>query len=100
MIERFDAFLGSISQQWSIDTKPKLKVMVLWRYNHLDPFEGAIPKFEHIQVEARSFHKAKGLEADYTILLDISEGDYGVPSRIEDGALASGHPGAKHTVTL
>ena len=26
-------------------------------------------------------------EADYTILLDISEGDYGVPSRIEDDEL-------------
>ena len=87
VLERLDTFLGSIAQQWRTDTKPKLKVMVLWRYNHLDPFEGAIPKFEHIQVEARSFHRAKGLEADYTILLDISEGDYGVPSRIEDDEL-------------
>lgn len=34
-----------------------------------------------------SFHRAKGLEADYTILLDVSEGDYGVPSRIEDDEL-------------
>ncbi len=29
----------------------------------------------------------KGLEADYTIVLDVSEGDYGVPSRIEDDEL-------------
>ncbi len=34
-----------------------------------------------------SFHRAKGLEADYTILLDVSEGDYGVPSQIEDDEL-------------
>lgn len=34
-----------------------------------------------------SFHRAKGLEADYTVLLDVSEGDYGVPSRIEDDEL-------------
>ena len=27
------------------------------------------------------------LEADYTILIDVSEGDYGVPSRIEDDEL-------------
>lgn len=87
VLERLDAFLGSISQQWRTDCKPKLKVMVLWRYNHLDPFEGTMPGFDNIVVEARSFHKAKGLEADYTILLDISEGDYGVPSRIEDDEL-------------
>lgn len=87
LLNRLDAFLGRIAQQWRTDAKPKLKVMVLWRYNHLDPFEWSIPVFEHIGVEARSFHKAKGLEADYTILLDISEGDYGVPSRIEDDEL-------------
>ncbi|MDP2779530.1 UvrD-helicase domain-containing protein [Devosia sp.] len=87
VLERLDTFLGSISQQWRTDDKPKLKVMVLWRYNHLDPFEGRMPRFEHIVVEARSFHRAKGLEADYTVLLDISEGDYGVPSRIEDDEL-------------
>ncbi|RVG63913.1 helicase [Sinorhizobium meliloti] len=31
--------------------------------------------------------RAKGLEADYTILLDVSQGNYGVPSRIEDDEL-------------
>ena len=34
-----------------------------------------------------TFHKAKGLESDYTILLDVSEGAYGVPSQIEDDEL-------------
>lgn len=51
------------------------------------PVQGATPKFEHIEVSGLSFHRAKGLEADYTILLDVSEGDYGVPSRIEDDEL-------------
>ena len=46
-----------------------------------------MPAFTHIEVSARSFHRSKGLEADYTILLDISEGDYGVPSRVEDDEL-------------
>ncbi|MDX0979890.1 helicase [Sinorhizobium medicae] len=40
-----------------------------------------------MEVAGLSFHRAKGLEADYTILLDVSEGDYGVPSRIEDDEL-------------
>lgn len=87
VLERLDGFLGGIAGQWRTDVKPKLKALVLWRYNYLDPFEGRIPKFEHLEVEAFSFHRAKGLEADYTILIDVSEGDYGVPSRIEDDEL-------------
>jgi len=87
VLERLDGFLGGIAGQWRTDAKPKLKALVLWRYNYLDPFEGRIPKFEHLEVEAFSFHRAKGLEADYTILIDVSEGDYGVPSRIEDDEL-------------
>ncbi|RWO29698.1 MAG: helicase [Mesorhizobium sp.] len=61
--------------------------MVLWRYNQLDPFKGTKPRFENIEVPGLSFHRAKGLEANYTILLDVSEGDYGVPSQIEDDEL-------------
>jgi DNA helicase-4 len=87
VLDRLDGFLGGIAGQWRTEAKPKLKVLVLWRYNYLDPFEGRIPKFDHLEVEAFSFHRAKGLEADYTILIDVSEGDYGVPSRIEDDEL-------------
>ena len=87
LLMRLDAFLGSIAGQWRNDERLKLKVMVLWRYNQLDPFGGARPQFDHIEVVGLSFHRSKGLEADYTILLDISEGDYGVPSRIEDDEL-------------
>lgn len=87
LLDRLDNFLGGISGQWRSDAREKLKVMVLWRYNQLDPFRAALPIFEHIEVSGLSFHRAKGLEADYTILLDVSEGDYGVPSRIEDDEL-------------
>lgn len=87
LLQRLNSFLGGISGQWRSDGREKLKVMVLWRYNQLDPFSGASPKFEYIEVSGLSFHRAKGLEADYTILLDVSEGDYGVPSRIEDDEL-------------
>lgn len=87
VLARLDAFLGGIETHWRTEAKPKLKALVLWRYNYLDPFQGRVPKFENLEVEAFSFHRAKGLEADYTILLDVSEGDYGVPSRIEDDEL-------------
>ncbi|NTF95698.1 UvrD-helicase domain-containing protein [Agrobacterium rhizogenes] len=87
LLKRLDTFLGGISGQWRSDGREKLKVMVLWRYNQLDLFRESPPKFENIEVSGLSFHRAKGLEADYTILLDVSEGDYGVPSRIEDDEL-------------
>ena len=87
LLTRLDGFLGGISAQWQSVERPKLKVMVLWRYNLLDPFGRSKPSFENIEVFGMSFHRAKGLEADYTILLDVSEGDYGVPSRIDDDEL-------------
>ncbi|MEJ6785608.1 UvrD-helicase domain-containing protein [Aminobacter sp. Piv2-1] len=87
LLRRLDSFLGGLSEQWRSDMRQKLKVMVLWRYNQLDPFKGSTPRFDNIEVSGLSFHRAKGLEADYTILLDVSEGDYGVPSRIEDDEL-------------
>lgn len=87
LLGRLDSFLGGLSEQWRSDERQKLKVMVLWRYNQLDPFKGPKPGFENIEVSGQSFHRAKGLEADYTILLDVSEGDYGVPSQIEDDEL-------------
>ncbi|MES0179696.1 UvrD-helicase domain-containing protein [Mesorhizobium sp. M0025] len=87
VLERLDAFLGGISAQWRQEKGQKLKVLVLWRYNLLDPFGQRRPDFVNIDVSGVSFHRSKGLEADYTILLDVSEGDYGVPSRIEDDEL-------------
>lgn len=87
LLERLDIALGSIAEQWRSEPDAKLKVLVLWRYNLLDPFGGIPPSFANIEVSGQSFHRAKGLEADYTVLLDVSEGDYGVPSRIEDDEL-------------
>src|SRR3546814_6510547 len=85
LLERLDTFLEGIAGQWRQQEGHKLKVLVLWRYNLLDPFGGQIPRFSNIEVTGLSFHRSKGLEADYTVLLDVSEGDYGVPSRIEIG---------------
>ena len=87
LLSRLDVFLGGIAEQWRGTEGQKLRVLVLWRYNHLNPFAGRLPQFEHIEVSALSFHRSKGLEADYTVLLDISEGDYGVPSRVEGDEL-------------
>ena len=87
LLKRLDMFLGSIAGQWRSTPGERLKVLVLWRYNQLDPFADGQPSFQNIEVSGLSFHRAKGLEADYTVLLDVSEGDYGVPSQIEDDEL-------------
>lgn len=87
ILQRLDRHLGSQADEWKTADRERLTVLILWRYNNLDPFGGRPPTFEHIEVSGLSFHRSKGLEADYTILLDVSEGDYGVPSRIEDDEL-------------
>ncbi|MBM3928560.1 MAG: DNA helicase UvrD, partial [Sphingomonadales bacterium] len=87
VLARLDAFLAGNAGEWRQHHRHKLKVLVLWRYNMLDPFGAEPPEFENIEVGGLSFHRSKGLEADYTILLDVSEGDYGVPSRIEEDEL-------------
>jgi DNA helicase-4 len=87
LLHRLDAFLDGNPEQWRQSEGHRLKVLVLWRYNVLDPFHGRTPTFDNIEVSGLSFHRSKGLEADYTILLDVTEGEYGVPSRIEDDEL-------------
>ena len=87
LLARLDSFLEGIASRWRDDDCKKLKVLVLWRYNHLNPFKNSRPNFANIEVSGLSFHRSKGLEADYSIILDVSEGDYGVPSRIEDDEL-------------
>lgn len=74
LLARLDRMLGGRADQWRTQDRRKLKVLVLWRYNSLDPFKGRTASFDHITITGMSFHKSKGLEADYTILLDVSEG--------------------------
>ena len=58
-------------------------VLVLGRYKSS---EGALlskPPWE----EFSTVHRAKGREADYVVVLDLKEGRWGFPSRIEDNSL-------------
>ncbi len=87
VLERLNAFAAKISTQWQSESTPKLKVLVLVRYNMTNPYQGTPPQFSHLEISSRTFHRSKGLEADYTLLLDVSEGNYGVPSQIEDDEL-------------
>lgn len=87
VLVRLNTFAAKVSPQWRSEHVPKLKVLVLSRYNMTNPYKSGPPQFSHLDVSSLTFHRSKGLEADYTLLLDISEGNYGVPSRIEDDEL-------------
>lgn len=62
---------------------PQSSVDVLGRYRHE---ERLLPRrrFTGLDVTFRTVHAAKGLEADYVILPNLTKGTYGFPSRIED----------------
>ena len=58
-------------------------VLVLGRYNtSKDALPSKLPWEEFSTV-----HRAKGREADYVIVLDLKDGRWGFPSRIEDNSL-------------
>lgn len=87
LLQRLNAFAASIADKWQTAEKRQLQVLILSRYNRVNPWKGEPPSFSHLALRSMTFHRAKGLEADYSVLLDVSEGDYGVPSRIEDDEL-------------
>ena len=87
VLDNLNAMAAASESSWQSSAKPKLTVKVLARYNHGNPeSEGSLQR-SHLEVEFFTFHRVKGLESDYSILLDVSEGPYGIPSRIEDDEL-------------
>jgi len=42
------------------------------------------PKYQNLKIDFHTVHKAKGLEADYIIILNGTSGKYGFPSEISD----------------
>ncbi len=59
------------------------------RYNHLKPqglasYEAQFPR---LNIQFKTVHSAKGLEADYVIVLNVESGWYGFPSTITDDPL-------------
>ncbi len=64
-------------------TAPGSSVDVLGRYRHENQL---IPlrRFPGLDVQFRTVHAAKGLEADYVFLPNLTTGAHGFPSQIED----------------
>ncbi len=71
------------------DNDANVSVYILARYNHLKPqgiasYENQFPR---LNIQFKTVHSAKGLEADYVIILNVESGWYGFPSTITDDPL-------------
>ena len=64
-------------------------VLVLGRYNFAKPQAWTRLQRRHggLALEFLTVHRAKGLEADYTVLLDVTAGRMGFPSEVVDDPL-------------
>lgn len=86
LLERINTRIALRASKERSSQAEKFRVLILGRYRNLVP-QGIELVRSHLVAEFMTFHKAKGLEADYVILLDVSEGAYGVPSQVEDDEL-------------
>lgn len=71
----------------STDVGDRINVMMLGRYNNDEPpgWRRWQRRFgEFLNIEYRTVHSSKGLEADYVMLLNVVEGMMGFPSQITD----------------
>ena len=73
------------------DRKTKLSVFILARYNHDLPENKNkyIKNFDLLNIQFKSIHASKGLEADYVMVLNLNNDKYGFPSLLEDDPLIS-----------
>ena len=64
-------------------------IMVLARYNFLLKDLEIKHKYPTLKISLSSVHGSKGNEADYVIILNIDNGKFGFPSKIEDDPILS-----------
>ena len=63
-------------------------VLLLGRYRHLEPEMGPLSRAHPtLEFSYSTVHGAKGLEADYVVVLGVCAGRYGFPSEIADDPL-------------
>ena len=62
-------------------------VLVLARYRRSEQALSLRPFQQELQIETSTVHRAKGGEADFVVVLDLKDGRYGFPSRVEDDPL-------------
>jgi DNA helicase-4 len=77
--------LARVIERIGDDSKdPSKSLRVLARYVNNIPTKKAIEKLWEGPIDASSIHAAKGLEADYVVVMDMVQDFRGFPSAIED----------------
>ena len=69
------------------DQQRTVTVLVLGRYRQRQGGLPTLPRRGSLRVEFSTVHGAKGREADYVIVLDLNDGRWGFPSKVEDDPL-------------
>ena len=71
------------------ESERRSTVLLLGRYKHLEPQQLVRLRREYagLDITYRTVHSAKGLEADYVVVIGIQAGRYGFPSEITDDPL-------------
>lgn len=71
------AALDRIAEQVS----QKVSVLVLVRFSHDKPKVRALnAQYQHLEIKAMTTHAAKGKEADYVVVVGLTQGKFGFPS--------------------
>ena len=69
-------------------TEGRPSVLLLGRYRHLKPdMRRLATKHPALDLSYRTVHAAKGLEADYVVVLGVCAGRYGFPTEVTDDPL-------------
>jgi DNA helicase-4 len=79
-----EVLLRDISQEASLNSNDRTaSVLVLGRYRHQTKW---IPTTHpsNLNIDFRTIHSSKGLEADFVIVVGLTDGSYGFPSQILD----------------
>ena len=64
-------------------------MLLLGRYRHMQPLNVGSPNKQYpgLRFSYMTVHRAKGLEADYVVVLGLCAGNYGFPVGIADDPL-------------
>ncbi len=83
--QAFKQVLARIAEECRDD---RIDVLVIGRYHFLhDNYDVVKPDDPRITLRRMSVHQAKGLEAQYTVVLDVLGGKYGFPTEMVDDPL-------------
>nr|WP_314419770.1 DNA helicase IV [uncultured Erwinia sp.] len=83
--EQLEALLNKMSGY----VQPNERIMVLARYHHLRPevLEKAATRWPKLNLEFMTIHASKGQQAEYVIVLGLSQGDEGFPAPARESVM-------------